>query len=255
MLTVVGWNVNSLRARLPLVLRYLDEREPDVLCLQETRLADAAFPRAAFAERGYEVATAGDSSYAGVAIASRRPIDERIAGIDGFVEAKAPGRRLACRIGSTWIDTVYVPTRKAIGKVPFLDALHADHLRRFAADTPLVLLGDFNICFDERDYASPSLISDPDVHPRRPEDLAFRRLVDGRLVDCFRSVCAPSGHFTWFPHAPWAFARNYGMRLDYAFASASLADRIVDVTHDREPHQWPRPSDHLPVRVRFDLAR
>jgi exodeoxyribonuclease-3 len=253
LLTVVGWNVNSLRVRLPLVLRYLDAYAPDVVCLQETRIADAAFPREPFAERGYAVVTACSSSYAGVAIASREPIDDSVAGIPGFNEDRAPGRRLGCRIGNRFIDTVYVPTRTAIGKVAFLDALRDDYAVRFRPRDTVVLAGDFNICFDARDYASPSMISAADVHPGRPEDLAFRGLVDRGLVDCFRHRNAEPGHFTWFPMATWAMKRNWGMRLDYVFASPGLAERVVDVVHDRETRTWPRPSDHLPVRARFDV--
>jgi exodeoxyribonuclease III len=249
--TVVSWNVNSLRARLPTVLRWLDLRKPDVVCLQETRVADVAFPRAPFEERGYHVAAAGTGGYAGVAVLARARIDEHVVGIDAFVEAKAPGRRLLCRIGDVWIDTVYVPTRMAIGKRAFLDALHEDHVRRFSSDTPLVLAGDFNICWDARDYASPSMISDVELHPGRPEDLAFRRVCDFGLVDCLRRVSDEGGRFTWFPNATWALKRNYGMRLDYVFATPALADHVDDVAHDREPSAWPRPSDHVPVVARF----
>jgi exodeoxyribonuclease-3 len=163
--------------------------------------------------------------------ASREPIADIVVGIPGFTEDKAPGRRLLCRIGGRLIDNVYVPTRTAIGKVAFLDALREDYAER---SQPSVLAGDFNI-------------------PGRPEDLAFRGLVDRGLVDCFRQRNADPGHFTWFPMTAWAMKRNYGMRLDYVFASRELAERIVDVAHDRETRAWPRPSDHLPVRARFDV--
>jgi len=250
-LTLAAWNVNSLRARLPLVLRYLDQHDVDVLCLQETRVADAEFPRAAFEERGYHVATASPGSYAGVAIASRQPLADLVVGVPGFDEHGAPGRRIGGRVGDLWIDTVYVPTRKAIGKIAFLDALRADYATR--ARGPLVLAGDFNICFDGRDLASPRLITDAEMHTRRPEDLAWRRLLEVGLIDCFRRHCPDRGHYTWFPAAPWAFGRNYGMRLDYLFATEPAAAALVDVTHDREPRTWPRPSDHLPVRARLAL--
>ena len=147
-----------------------------------------------------------------------------------------------------------MPTRTAIGKAEFLDALRADYAARIEPDTVLVLAGDFNICFDRRDYASPSMITAPDVHPGRPEDLAFRRLVGVGLVDCLRARTDDAGHFTWFPPKPWALRRNWGMRLDYVFATPSLTTHLVDLVHDREPMMWPRPSDHLPVRARFDVA-
>jgi exodeoxyribonuclease-3 len=247
--TLATWNVNSLRARLPNVLRHLDESRPDVLCLQETRVGAGAFPQAAFEERGYDVAFTSTGGYAGVGIASRAKIDDVVMELPGFVEEKAPGRRLACRIAGLWIDTVYVPTRTKIGKAEFLDALRADEEERFGPAAEVVLAGDFNICFDERDYASPKMITDPDVHPRRPEDLAFRRLVGGRLVDVFRSVEQGGGHYSWFPNATWAVKRNYGMRLDYVFASPALASHAVEARHEVSTLSWPRPSDHVPVRV------
>ncbi|HXC50545.1 MAG TPA: exodeoxyribonuclease III [Candidatus Limnocylindrales bacterium] len=253
MITISTWNVNSLRARLPLVLHYLETYRPHVLCLQETRIGAAAFPQSAFEAAGYHVASTGAGGYAGVAVASTYPIDETVSGIDSFVEKRAPGRRLLCRIGSLWIDTVYVPTRMAIGKSGFLEGLRRDHIARFDGAAPDVLAGDFNICFDARDYASPSMITAPDVHPNRPEDLAFRALVSGRLVDCFRRKTADGGHFSWFPMAPWAPRRNYGMRLDYLFATEALAARLADVVHDRETRDWQRPSDHVPVRASFDV--
>lgn len=249
--TLATWNVNSLRVRLPLVVRYLDEVHPDVLCLQETRVGASGFPHAAFEERGYHVAFTSTGGYAGVAIASRAKIDEVVVGLPGFVETKAPGRRLACRIGERWVDTVYVPTRMAIGKAEFLDALRADHDERLGAGAKVVLAGDFNICWAERDYASPKMISEPDVHPRRPEDLAFRRLVGDRLLDVFRALENGRGHYSWFPNATWALKRKYGMRLDYVFASPELVGDKGEARHDLVTMSWPRPSDHVPVWVKL----
>lgn len=249
--TVASWNINSLRARLPLVLRYLDEVAPDVLCLQETRVTESGFPRAPFEDRGWHVQTTSSGGYAGVAILSRLAAEEVVSGLPGFVEDRAPGRRLAVRVAGIWFDTVYVPTRMKIGKVEFLDALRADQLARWGEPVRLVLTGDFNICFDERDYASPSMITDADQHPSRPEDLAFRRLLEGRLYDCFRQVESGKGHFSWYPPAPCSVKRNYGMRLDYVFASKPLVARVVAAKHDLATRQWPRPSDHLPVHVTF----
>jgi exodeoxyribonuclease-3 len=249
-LTIASWNLDSLRARLPIVLRWLDAHAPTIVCLQETRLRAAAFPRVELETRGYHFATAGDGGYAGVAILSRTPIDDAITGIDAFVEAKAPGRRLLCRIGELWIDNVYVPTRTAIGKREFLDALASDRAARDVGDREGVLAGDFNICFDARDYASASMITDAELHPGRPEDLALRRVTAG-LVDCFRELHGDAGQFTWFPRTPWALRRNWGMRLDYIFATAPLAPRLTDARHDREPRGWTSPSDHLPVVAAF----
>lgn len=248
--TIASWNVDSLRARLAGLLGWLDGHSITVACLQETRVRLAAVPRAEIEGRGYHIALAGDGGYAGVATLSQLPIDEAIVGVDAFTEAKAPGRRLLCRIGDLWVDNVYVPTRNAIGKREFLDALAADRSARELDAAAGVLLGDFNICFDARDYASASMITDAGIHPNRPEDLALRRATAG-LVDCFRAREATTGHFTWFPHTSWSLRRNWGMRLDYIFATPALASRLVDARHDRETREAPSPSDHAPVIATF----
>jgi exodeoxyribonuclease III len=247
-LNLASWNVNSLRARHSLVLRYLEERQPDVLCLQETRMPAPTLPYAAFEKLGYQCEAESSASSAGVATLSKQPITEVARGI----ASEYVGRRLLCRIGDVWIDNVYVPTRKAIGKVEFLDRLREDYATRFTPQSDaLALCGDFNICFDARDLASLRLISDAESFGKRVEDLAFRRLLDFGLRDCFRKHNADGGSYSWFPLAPWAFPRNYGMRLDYVFATERLYDRCAAADHDREPRGWPRPSDHLPVVVRL----
>lgn len=248
--TVVSWNVNSLKARLPLVVRFLDEFAPDVLCLQETRVAAAAVDSDTFASRGYHVRAGGDRGYAGIATLSKFPIETAL---HGFAAAhRHADRRLLCKVGELWIDNVYVPTRRAIGKSEFLDELSQDYAARFdAAHAQLLLCGDFNICFDLRDLASLRMISEPERFGQRPEDLAFRRTLRFGLHDCLRKHHPDAKSFSWFPLTPWALKRNYGMRLDYIFASHTLIERCVATEHPREPRSWERPSDHLPVLARF----
>ena len=252
-LTVTSWNINGIRPRLSHVVRYLKERSPDVLCLQETKVAHEDFPRETFDALGYRAAVLASGDYAGVAILARGSFDNDVYGLDGFKPQREAGRRLACKLGRVWIDNVYVPTRMKIGKVSFLDALREDHARRFGRHAAVIVCGDFNICYDKRDLATPTMITQSHVHPKRPEDLAFRRLLDERgLVDCFRQGCSDAGHYSWFPVTPGAVERNHGMRLDYIFASAALADRVLACEHEQQPRRWANPSDHLPVRATFD---
>jgi len=249
--SVVSWNVNSLRVRLPLVVRYLDEHTPDVVCLQETRLAPAKLDFAEFRERGYHVRAGGKGSYAGVATLSRQPIQDAIHGFGADHEQS--DRRLLCKIDDWWVDNVYVPTRRAIGKSEFLDRLKQDYSERFGEQpSALLLCGDFNVCFDERDLASLRMISESELFGQRPEDLAFRRVLSFGLHDCFRRHHPDQQSFSWFPQTPWALKRNYGMRLDYVFASQRAYECCSAATHDPETRSWPRPSDHLPVVVQFE---
>jgi exodeoxyribonuclease-3 len=250
--TVVSWNVNSLKVRLPHVLRFLDEHAPDVLCLQETKLSAAVVEaNDEFAARGYHVRAGGTRGYAGVATLSRLAIKEAIHGFGDTTDHA--DRRVLCQIDGVWIDNVYVPTRRAIGKSEFLDALTADYAERFdAARDELILCGDFNICWDERDLASLKLISEPERLGQRPEDLAWRRALAFGLRDCLRKHHPEQKLFTWFPLAPWAIKRNYGMRLDYVFATATVFERCSGVELGVGTRRWERPSDHVPVIASFD---
>jgi exodeoxyribonuclease III len=246
----VTWNVNSLKVRLPLVLRLLDEYAPDVLCLQETKLPAALVDNAELAARGYHVRAGGTRGYAGVATLSKRPIAQAL---HGFADASEHAdRRLLCQIDELWIDNVYVPTRRAIGKSEFLDTLSHDYSARFDADRDAILLcGDFNICFDAHDLASFTLIAEAQHFGQRPEDLAWRRTLSFGLSDCLRKHQPDAKLFSWFPLTPWAIKRNYGMRLDYVFASARMYERCSSVVHAIATRSWERPSDHLPVIARF----
>jgi exodeoxyribonuclease-3 len=246
---LVSWNVNSLRGRLPVVLRYLEEHAPDVVCLQETRCAPALIRRDLFLRLGYTLEAVGGGGRSGVATLSKHPIHE----VSRDIEASPQfmGRRLLVRVGDIWIDNVYVPTRVVIGKPAFLDRLREDHQARFSGTDSVALCGDFNVCLDERDFASSSMIANSEAFGLRVEDIAFRRLVDFGLHDCFRKHHPRDVSFTWFPMTSWAVRRNYGMRLDYVFASSSLHERCTSAVHDLAPRLWPRPSDHLPVVVGF----
>jgi exodeoxyribonuclease-3 len=238
---------------MPLVLRYLDERAPDVLCLQETRIAAAKLDAEELRKRGYHVLAGGTRSYAGVATLSKRPLRQVVHGIGRCNDAEHADRRLLCQVDDMWIDNVYVPTRRAIGKSEFFAALKEDYASRFEASSDaLVLCGDFNVCFDKRDLASLSMISEPESFGRRPEDLAFRRTLDFGFQDCLRKHREQCGLFSWFPQTPWALKRNYGMRLDYVFATAPAYERCSAADHDMEPCRWQRPSDHIPVVARFE---
>ena len=215
---VASWNVNGIGARLDHVVRYLELRAPDLLCLQEIKVRHDDFPRERFRELGYRSEVLSSGGYAGVAILTREPLENVVYDLEDFEPERAAGRRLGGKLGLTWFDTVYVPTRTAIGKIAFLDALTSDHARRFGPAARVLLCGDFNVCFDERDLAKPNMIRQASLHPERPEDLAFRRLVDGgRLVDSFRYGCAEGGHYTWFPPRPQTKQNHQGMRLDYIF--------------------------------------
>ena len=251
---IASFNVNSLRARQEGVLEWLAREQPDIVALQETRVRDAAFPYEALAALGYRAVHSGNGGYAGVAIVARCPLEKVAA---GFVSgpAEVGCRLLRATVGALRIINVYVPTRKALGKIAFLDALRADLLASEDLSSPLLLCGDFNLCRDERDAWDVKLLAEADLFPDRAEDLAFRRLLeDCDLHDLFRERHPEGGHFSWFDYRRASFARRRGLRLDYIFANRAAAAACADAWHDYAVRGAAKPSDHAPVWARLAIS-
>ncbi|HEY0178466.1 MAG TPA: exodeoxyribonuclease III [Dokdonella sp.] len=252
---IASWNVNSLNVRLPHVLQWCADAQPDVLALQETKLEDAKFPLAALEEAGYRAAFSGQKTYNGVAILARAPIDEVRHGIDGFDD---PQRRvLSATIGDTRVVNLYVVNGQAVGSEKY--AYKLDWLARVTAHVAaearryrrLVVLGDFNIAPDDRD------VHDPDAWREQilcstAEREALARLLDVGLADSFRLLNADAGHFSWWDYRQAAFRRNLGLRIDLILVSEALGARCRTAAIDRVPRAWERASDHAPVMLEID---
>jgi len=246
-LTLVTWNVNGLRARSDHVVKLLERWRPDVLCLQETRLPEAKLPLLQFRTLGYDCFAESHGGRAGVATLCHR---SRSFDLEARAQtALEAGRRLRVSCDGFSIDNVYVPTRRAIGKLELLAHLREDYALGLEGRRR-VLCGDFNLCSDERDYASSSLISEADLFPNRAEDHAFQALRATGLYDCFRHHCQESGHYTWFDYRPWTLTKNYGLRLDYVFTTEAVTCLRAELLV--EPRRWPKPSDHVPVWVELE---
>ena len=209
-------------------------------------MAEDRLPLLEFRALGYACVANSSGGRAGVATLCRT--NQPVFVVSRAVEELERGRRIVIEFGGLTIDNVYVPTRKAIGKVEFLSLLRRDYEPRGAR--PRVLCGDFNLCTDDRDFASAAMIAEPERFGTRDEDLAFRALRDVGLSDCFRQHCDEPGHYTWFDYRPWTLKRNYGMRLDYVFVSDSV--RCLSAQHLLSPRTWAKPSDHLAVFVELE---
>lgn len=254
--SLMTWNVNSIRARLDNVLTYLDEHQPDVACLQETKVEDQLFPRVPFMELGYQLAISGSKGYAGVAtlIKGAKPEDVQV----GFAEGPADKHRriLACTYAGVRIYNLYVPNGTALGsdaftyKLEWLARLRAEVEAKFSADDPVILCGDFNIARDERDvWSVESMVGGTHFTPE--EHAALDGLEQLGLRDCFRKHDQEPGRFTWFDYRDGSWEKKHGMRIDYVYASAPMHERCVEVVHDWEPREWDTPSDHVPVTAKF----
>jgi exodeoxyribonuclease III len=250
------WNVNSLRVRLPHVLDWLVQHQPDVLCLQETKVIDADFPYEPLRAVGYHVAHVGQKSYNGVATLTRAApseVTQAPPGLDG--EQK---RVIIATVNGIRIVNVYVPNGESVGSPKYTFKLSwYDALRRYLADElqrhpRLAVVGDFNVAPEECDVHDPKRWSGK-VLFSEPERAALRAVVDVGLADVFRRFEQPPKSFSWWDYRLNGFERNWGLRIDHILCSPALAERCRQCTIDKAPRALERPSDHAPVVADFDL--
>ena len=244
------WNVNSLKVRLPQLLAWLAEQQPDVVCLQETKLEDGGFPRQAIEAAGYHVSFSGQRTYNGVALLARETPIEVIFGNPLFPDEQK--RLLAATVDGVCVVCAYVPNGQAVGsdkyayKLAWLDALARWSGELLTRNRQLVLAGDFNIAPDDRDVYDPVAWAGQ-ILCSEPERAAFRRFLNLGLTDSFRLFEQPQKSFSWWDYRMLGFQKNRGLRIDHILLSAPLAARCTAAAIHREIRKLERPSDHAPV--------
>jgi exodeoxyribonuclease-3 len=249
------WNVNSIAARLPLVLRWVESARPDVLCLQEIKCVSERFPAADFEALGYTCEVFGQPTYNGVAVLTRTPIDESHRGLSED-DAARNARLLAVRTARTWIVDVYIPNGQAVGtdkyayKLDWMAELRGFLDGRLSADDRVVLCGDFNVAPEARDVHDPKAW-EGQVLFSEPERAALEEIRDWGFVDAFRLHEEGAGFYSWWDYRAAAFRRNAGLRIDHVWVSALMARSSTGAWIDKETRAWERPSDHAPVVVEF----
>lgn len=255
-LRLATWNVNSLTARLPRVEEWIGYAEPDVLCLQETKQADATFPAAAFAMLGYESAHHGDGRWNGVAILSRIGLAEVSTGLGA--DHEGPGSRLiAADCGGVRVHSVYVPNGRSLESEHYVVKLEwLAQLRTMLEETtdpgaPVAVCGDFNVAPDDRDVYDPAAF-EGSTHVSAPERAALARLEEWGLVDVFRRLYDEDRLFTWWDYRAGNFHKHLGMRIDLVLVTEALARTATYALIDRNARKGSKPSDHSPLFV--DLA-
>ena len=256
--TLMTWNVNSIRARLDNVLAYLDDHQPDVACLQETKVEDALFPKVPFMELGYKVEIHGSKGQAGVATLSKIKATEVQRGFaEGAPDKHA--RILATTIQGVRIYNLYVPNGTALAsehfayKLAWLDRLRAELDAKYEASQAVILCGDFNVARDERDVWSVAALAGH-THFTPEEHRALDQLEGFGLRDCFRKHDQAPGRYTWWDYRDAAMGKMHCMRIDYVYATAPLYEACTKVVHDWEPRDWDSPSDHVPVTATFTAS-
>ena len=244
------WNVNSLKVRLPHVLDWLAANQPDVLCLQETKLEDANFPHEAIAAAGYQAIYTGQKTYNGVALLARTAGEQVVKAIPGFEDEQK--RVLAATYGETRVICAYFPNGQSLDsdkyqyKLRWLQAM-TGWLREELAQYPkLALLGDYNIAPQDRDVHDPKAW-EGNVLVSPAERAAFDGLLALGLKDAFRLFEQADASFSWWDYRMAAFRRNLGLRIDHILLSAPLAKDCKACWIDKSPRKLERPSDHTPV--------
>lgn len=248
---IATWNVNSILARMPLVLRWLDDVKPDVVCMQETKCTDDKFPTLVFQERGYQCQLFGQQSYNGVAILSRSTCETTHRGYPGDDET-AQSRLITSTVNDIQIVNVYIPNGQAVGsekyamKLGWMRRLREFFDQNYDPAKPVLLCGDFNVAPEERDVHDVRLWQGRIMFSEQ-ERATLQHIKDWGFTDAFRLHVEEGGKFTWWDYRAGAFRRNLGLRIDHVWITQPLVSRSVRTWIDTEPRKWEKPSDHAPM--------
>ena len=250
------WNINSLNVRLPHVLDWLARQQPDVLCLQETKLEDPKFPADALREAGYQSIHHGQKTYNGVAILSRLPMSDTQNGIPGFDDDQK--RVISATISGVRVVCVYVPNGENMEspkfqyKMKWMEALREWLRAELERHPKLAVVGDYNVAPEAVDVHDVSAWENK-IHFTPPERKALHALLGEGFADAFRLFEQPERSYTWWDYRMMAFRRKMGLRIDHILLSPGLAKRCRSCTIDVEPRKLERPSDHAPVIAELDV--
>jgi exodeoxyribonuclease III len=250
------WNVNSLKVRLPHVVDWLTTAQPDVLCLQETKLEDKNFPLAEIEALGYRAVFSGQKTYNGVALITKADALDVVNAIPDFEDEQK--RILAATIAGMRVICAYMPNGQSLVsdkyqyKLKWLAALRDWLAEEIKRHPKLALLGDYNIAPEDRDVHDPK-VWEGNVLVSEPERAAFRAFIDLGLKDSYRLFEQPEKTYSWWDYRMMGFRRNHGLRIDHILLSGPLATNCTSCTIDKAPRKLERPSDHTPVIAELSL--
>jgi exodeoxyribonuclease-3 len=258
---IATWNVNSVRTRLEQVLAWLGQEQPDVLCLQETKVVDELFPRNAFESLGYRLAISGQKAYNGVAILSRLPLEDVNIGFDALlmddpeaVELSGQKRVISALVEGIRVLNLYVPNGNSLNsekygyKLAWLASLHRYLERQQLQGDPLCMLGDFNIGPEARDLHDPDRLTGK-IMASQAEREALADLLGDRLQDAFRLFEPDAGHWSWWDYRSGGWEVDRGWRIDHIYLSEELVACATGCVIHKATRGQTQPSDHAPVVV------
>ncbi|MEJ2231001.1 MAG: exodeoxyribonuclease III [Nitrospirales bacterium] len=248
---IATWNVNSIKMRIPHLMEWVKQANPDVVLLQELKTTEDQFPRMAIEELGYNLAIVGQKTYNGVAILSKAPIEGEHTALPGDPSDKQ-ARYVEAAIGNVRVASIYLPNGNPLGtekfsyKLAWLDRLfnHAQSL--LALEETVVLGGDFNVCPTDHDVYDPKGFAD-DALCRPESRTRFRALCNLGYTDALRALHNEIGLYTYWDYQAGRWNRDEGLRIDHLLLSPQAADRLVASEVDRGPRGNEKPSDHTPV--------
>jgi len=252
---IASWNVNSIRARHDRLVAWLGKNKSDVVCLQELKVTDEAFPGEALEALGYHAAVFGQKTYNGVAVLSRTKIKATVRGL-GDDDPQA--RLLDVEIDKMHVLCAYVPNGQEVGsdkwayKLAWMSRLRAYLDEHHAPDERVVVCGDFNVARDDLDVARPNDWAGSVLCHEEARG-AFKAILDWGLVDVFREHHPGGGLYSWWDYRMLGFPKNHGLRLDYVLATRPLAAKCTAASIDRDERKGEKPSDHAPVWAEFDV--
>ncbi|RWR05119.1 exodeoxyribonuclease III [Paenirhodobacter populi] len=256
---IATFNINGIKARAEALVDWLREAEPDVVCLQEIKATDEAFPHELFDGLGYTIATHGQKSFNGVAILSRLGLEDVTRGLPGdegdeqarWIEATVVGKR-AVRICGLYLPNGNpAPGPKYDYKLAWMERMRARATALLATEEPFVLAGDYNVIPQDEDAAKPEAWRE-DALALPESRAAFRRILNLGLTDAFRARVRGPGHYTFWDYQAGAWPRNNGIRIDHLLLSPQAADLLRDAGIDKEIRGREKPSDHVPVWIDLD---
>jgi exodeoxyribonuclease-3 len=259
---IATWNVNSIRQRLDNLLAWLNERKPDVVCLQETKCTDEAFPREAIEALGYNVAVHGQKTFNGVALLSTFPMEDIAVGLAGD-ESDGQARFIEAVVshpaGTVRVANLYLPngnpadTEKYDYKINWMNRLIAFSLERLKLEEPLVLAGDYNVIPTALDARNPQAWAGDALFLPKTRD-TFQALVNLGLTDAIRAASDSPDIYTFWDYQAGAWQKNNGIRIDHLLLSPQAADRLKAAGVDKHVRTWDKPSDHVPVWIDLDIG-
>ena len=253
---IVTWNVNSIRARMPRVLEFLERQSPDVVCLQETKVVDELFPKDDIEGLGYQIAFHGQKTYNGVAILSKKPIEDVVMGIPG--KGHHPEARvIAAKVEDVMLLDLYVVNGREVGcdkydyKLEWMADVAEYVKESFPMTEKVVVTGDFNVTFDERDVYDPEKWEGK-IHCSEPEREALAKMMEPGLGDALRKHHQEAGIYTWWDFRTRGFKRGNGLRIDHFLLSPPAMEACSSVEVDLLARDGEKPSDHAPVICTLD---